>query len=655
MVIQRDRPFVIEGFCEGGKVFGILSSKDFKYTSEAEITEGKYVLHFPSVKGGFEKYNITVNENGKEIRLDNIVFGDVFLLSGQSNMKYSVPYMDCAKSLLRYSKDNIRFMVIDDERDENGFVKRSALPLEDSKYGGWHSANDKVKLRDLSGLGFMFAIDYSGRTGLPVGLIDVSVGGTSIDAHLSRETIENNETILSNVKRRGLYLAPDEYNKNLSTVSHNQMSGIFNEKINPLKNVQLRAVLWYQGESDSQVYANTVYYKEAIKQLRLSYKAHFNHEKLPFCLFHIALHNYHYHKYSVNLLNEAIDTLKSEDDVFIIPQYNIIPEWRGKGDLDYHNIHPINKREIALLASRILYSNLEKNIKLKAPYVSNISFKGNKAILKFNCGEKGLSTSDGLPPRGFEVCGDDGIFVKATATISEDEVTVEAEGVKEIKHVNFAFFPYNYCCNLVCDDIPALPFRSEDCNPAERNYYPFCQFLECGGMNAVISTFSPPFGGTVSRPAWRQGEWFATSSLKLSEGYYKPLKKRCIKLKYKASYKDNYMFSVSPVLAIPLENLGLKNYSRIKITLHCDKEIVDFAGIHFCGRDNIPYLFKAPQEQEKLKKGLQTITVDTQTMHNPGQIVQCTPGIRDDIMTLQFTFYSKADCTILFLGIELTN
>ncbi len=666
MLLQRDRTFCINGTANPGEtVTGCLYSKTHNFNACAVCSDdGRFSLLFPPVSGGQTKYLLSVAASSFTQTLDNILFGDVFLLAGQSNMKYSVANMENSREILKTNSGKIRFLLIPDEKNTDGQVTRSSTKLTEIKQCGketvkWQTVKNKTALKAMSGLGIMFGFEYSQKTGIPVGLIDVSVGGTTIDAHLSKEVIESDPLILDNLKERGFYLGEDQYNDPKNKRSHSQMCGIYNEKIAPLKPFKFKAVLWYQGEGDCQSYENTLYYRTALKSLIASYRTHFDNSELTFCLFHLALMNYHSHKFAVNLLNESIDTLKEEPGIFIVPQYNIMPRWLDKHNPNSANIHPINKKHLALLAANILYSNLETPDGFKAAYLKSFDFVKDKCVLRFGnvCG--GLTACGNEKLKGFEACGENGIYFAADAVITApDEITVSGKNNQSLISVSYAFFPYNYKCNVVNGkNIALLPFRTDNTvNPATERRYPFPQFMYCEGTDGVTAAFQPDFGGIFARPVWRQGEWFYTKRLKLKTAYSKTLKRRCLRLEYRRDQKNNFCFSVSPLLTVPMENLSLENYSALEITLESSSEYVNFNGIHFMTAESIPYMFRAAHEGKPfvpLKKGIQTIFLPLTELYRPSGKAECPAAVRKDVRTLQFTFYSKKTCRISLYSIRL--
>lgn len=194
MVVQRNVPIKLWGKADGGEtVVAGIRKADEKTPKEAQTTadySGRWTLELPPVEAG-GPYVITINEKV----IDNVLCGDVYLCSGQSNMELPVRrVMDMfADEIASYSNDRIREFRVPSTYEFHS-------PIEDLETGEWKPTTSE-NVMNFSALGHFFAKELYSRTGVPVGIINSSWGGTPIEAWISEESLRGVSPRSINEKR----------------------------------------------------------------------------------------------------------------------------------------------------------------------------------------------------------------------------------------------------------------------------------------------------------------------------------------------------------------------------------------------------------------------------------------------------------------------
>ena len=190
-------------------------------------------MEVEAIKGG-AVCNITVTLSDNDVKLKNVLFGDVWLCSGQSNMVFGMKSVYNATEEMEDAKkySNIRFTRVNRESAESPDDN-----MDISLAHAW-AGPSSAYLGDMSAICFLYAKNIYDRTGIPLGLIDSCVGGTKIESWSTQNALDNCGIKVEQVNCKG----PDFMNCN---------TRLYNKMINPLKRTTLKGFLWYQGESNA--------------------------------------------------------------------------------------------------------------------------------------------------------------------------------------------------------------------------------------------------------------------------------------------------------------------------------------------------------------------------------------------------------------------
>ncbi len=394
----------------------------------------KLKLQTPSAGGPF---TIMIKGN-KTVTLKNVLIGEVWFCSGQSNMEmpmkgfYNQPVLGSNEAILNSANDKIRM-----------FTNRRTVNISPmyEMNGEWKAAGTETT-GNFSATAYYFARKLQKLLGVPVGIIHSSWGGSTIESWMDKETL----SAFPNV------IIPDE----VPQAQPNRTPTIlYNSLLHPYIGFTMKGVLWYQGESNRE---NANEYQSMFTALISSWRKQWKQSDFPFYFVQIA--PFDYPKLNAAFLREAqLKTMQSVKNTGMAVIMDI-----G----DQKNIHPSQKEEVG---SRLAYWALAKDYNIKGvsfsgPVYKDMQINNNGRInLTFDYSEQGL-TSFGKPLTDFEIAGDDKIFYPANATIINNEkirgLSVWSDSVKNPVAVRYAFKNWVEGSLYNTQGLPASSFRTDN-------------------------------------------------------------------------------------------------------------------------------------------------------------------------------------------------
>ena len=411
MVLQRDRALPIWGWAAPDEEVTVKLD-EATATAKADA-QGNWNVVLPAVKADGKTHSMTVTGKNK-LDLDDILIGDVWVGSGQSNMEMGITACDKAKEEIpaaNYPK--IRLLLVPKVQE--------GQPAKDVK-ADWVQCSPKTIVAGGWG-GFSAALYYFGQrlhkeVDVPVGLIDSSWGGSAIEPWI---------------------------------VSGKNGGGMYNGMIAPVKPFAIRGAIWYQGESNN---GDGMKYYDKMKALIEGWRKVWGYD-FPFYFVQIAPFAGYGPGNLPRLWEAQVASLK-------------IPKTGMAVTTDIvHNIgdiHPRNKFDVgnrlALWALAKEYGKTD--LVYSGPLYKAMKVEGNKIRLSFAHSVGGLKSRDGKPLTEFEIAGADGKFVPAEATIDGDTVVVQA---KEVSTPTQARFGWRNVANphlVNKEGLPASPFQTNN-------------------------------------------------------------------------------------------------------------------------------------------------------------------------------------------------
>lgn len=337
--------------------------------------------------------------------LKNVLIGEVWLCSGQSNMEMSAPGINNAEEEIKNANyPEIRFFTV---------YSSTSLYPQDHFTGKWSECTPE-EMRKFSAIGYFFARKLYKELGVPIGIINSSWGGTPAESWMPEEVIQKDSFLReAAAKQKPVPWGPVE------------PARIYNSMISPMIPFHITGVLWYQGEANT---INAYAYKEMLSGLIKSWRVKWGYD-FPFYYAQIAPY-----KYEKPL--EGVEVRDAQRKVLEVPNTGMVVV----SDIgDTLNIHPKNKQEPAMRLANIALNRYYKTAKIEdsGPLYKNITIDKNKAIISFeHC--------EGLHTRGnkltyFEIAGEDKVYHPAEAKIKDQQVIVQSKKVKSPVAVRFAW------------------------------------------------------------------------------------------------------------------------------------------------------------------------------------------------------------------------
>lgn len=433
MVLQRNSTSHFWGYANPNAQVKITPSWGEEVVVVADLY-GQWLADVPTGEAA-EKQKVEISSDGEKLSFSDIMIGEVWVCSGQSNMQFTVEKtIDVVKAL---KKPNPKVRLFHTGRNSS----RVAM---DDIYGASWTTSASSHLANFSAVGYVFGDVLQKELGVPVGLINASYGGTSIESWMPEEEIVDNkmflaglnESLVKNAKKwkgKERYFAAAQYNAN----------------INPIINTSIAGVIWYQGCHN--VATTVKHYDKLLTRFVESWRAKFRNPDMPVYVVQIAPHTYD--GVSGALLREKqAKVAAAMDHVEIIAT---IDQNERTGD-----IHPRNKQVVGeRLAAAALGEHYGLPVDFRSPSYKDMTIEEGSVRLSFNDAEKGFVCDEEVV-KGFQVADMTGRYYLAEAKIEGSEVVVWSESVPSPVNVRYCFNEYEG--NLRCaNGLPLLPFRTD--------------------------------------------------------------------------------------------------------------------------------------------------------------------------------------------------
>ncbi len=473
MLFQQNKDAIVSGVApNGSRITAELfdDSNSLVTSGECTATNGVFSVLFNAPSGGYDEYTIVLKCNGNEFTaLKNVVFGELWLASGQSNMMYPLSQAKHGRDMFAKSEKlsrNLRVLTIPDYPEYKG--SKELLPAEpqaDIIGAKWITGEDPA-VYSMSAVAYYFANEMINELDMPVGILNVSLGGTAIASWLSRESIDASKEVKSYLQENGKYIEKSDWKENGQNV-YNDMTANFNQRIAPLKSFRPVGMIWYQGESDLMMNHSIKFYSDTMELMQSSYADYFGfgNDMLPVVYTQLAAFPYSDSVTEPAAWNAGYSEMQKNNPetqamvtIYDLP-VTFIPE------AGY--IHPENKKEIgermAFAAKGLVYG---KKDTFTAATVKNAESENSSIYVTLQNVGSGLK-ANGSKLCGFAICGNDGIYVQADAEIiGTDTVRIWSEHVPEPKSASYAYCLSNIRSNLYATEngelaLPVSPFVTD--------------------------------------------------------------------------------------------------------------------------------------------------------------------------------------------------
>lgn len=447
MLFKQNEKATLAGTAKKGDkiAFALYNSKNKIIASgEQKVSNnGKFELSFNAPNGSYEEYSIVMTANTRQFdKLTKVVFGELWLASGQSNMELKLNTSSTWTEFVNNSMGNKWVRVMLGASRPNGDDPVPLEGQEDCPGSKWVTGKD-VDVGEASACGYYFAQKLQEELNVPVGILNISMGSTWIRSWLPRQAIENDEQVLNILKRQNAYVSADEYDKNntdmLSTIAAN-----YNLKIYPVRRFKLSGMIWYQGENDLMYGALYGEYTAQLELLQKSYTKTFSYSNglLPIVYSQAASSPYHTTQRELQDYNSELSEFQAKDmkTRAMITLYDL--------PLEYSEItyvyHPWVKKPVGERMTQCALGLVYKRSGVyTASSLESSKSDGKYIFMKFRNVGEGLKVN-GDVLYGFLVCGKDGVYYKANAQIvSENTVKVWNDDIMEPAAATYAFSQEN--------------------------------------------------------------------------------------------------------------------------------------------------------------------------------------------------------------------
>ena len=445
MVLQRNAEVTIWGWADAGEAVSV--GGDWLQTPKRTKAgdDGRWRVRVQTGPAG-GPHTLTISGDNT-VKLDDVLFGEVWIASGQSNIEMSLIKVSGAYTGIQDTQGEVAAASHPRIRLFQAGNFSSKTPLEDvesgiSMYGippaacKWQVCGPET-VPTFSSTAYFFARELHRQLKVPIGIVDASWGGTSAETW----------TPTAGLQQLGLTAELKQATSLPQKSDQKIPSRLYNGMIHPLRHLKIKGFIWYQGEGNTRRADNYLaLFSTMISQWRTAFG-----EELPFYFVQIAPFNYR----GVNaaLLREAqLQTLA-------------LPQTGMAVTMDIGNltdIHPKNKQEVGRrLALRALATDYGRQVVFSGPIYKSVTFAGKQLRLTFDHAGDGLSTRDGQPVSQLEIAGDDKVFHPATAVIDGNQLIVSAENVPQPKAVRYGFTSQATPNLMNKSGLPASSFRTD--------------------------------------------------------------------------------------------------------------------------------------------------------------------------------------------------
>lgn len=470
-VLQRGRPIHIWGWASPG---AHLQVEFHQQRVAAEVNNiGKWSLWLaPEAAGG--PYVLSITGDGPETRVNDLLVGDVWFASGQSNMEMplsgfppTASVKDAAKEIAASTNPRIRLLLVEE--------RSSDFPLNDLEES-WTLCTPETA-KDFSAVAYFFGREIAARENVPIGLIDSSWGGTPADSWISMDTLGTNAELFPAFASRARFadkltdvddvieaeLREDAEAKAAGKAAPDHPwhpyetswlpAGLFNGMVAPYIDYTIKGFLWYQGEANSS-FERAPAYRTLFPALIADWRAQFKQGNLPFLYAQIS---------SYNSPGENWGEIRDAQRRALTVTNTAMAVTTDVGD--YNNVHPADKQTVAfrlaLAARAMVYGErLAYQPPLFRETTMELQADGTTALRVWFDHADGL-TANGKPITGFEVAGVDHKFVAAQARLDGETVVVSSVAMAHPVYVRYAWPSYFGGALYNAAELPASTFNSD--------------------------------------------------------------------------------------------------------------------------------------------------------------------------------------------------
>ena len=428
MVLQQNANVAIWGWSDPGETIKIVTSWSKDTVKVKADNSSKWITSIKTIAAG-GPYSIQVFGNDK-VQLNNVMLGEVWICSGQSNMEMSANWkiINGEEEVKKATNPNIRIFHIQKIGDE--YPQQNCI-------ANWSVCSPET-MRATSAVGYFFARELQQKLNVPVGIIVSAWGGTPAEVWIEKSKIEDNPVLNKSKFTEHFDGWPD-------------MAGTtYNSMIAPLVPYGIAGAIWYQGESNC---GNYPIYSLLMKTLIESWRTDFKKD-FPFYFVQIAPFTYGANSKAAYLREQQELTSKTIPNTGMVVISDLVDNIK--------DIHPKNKLDVGKrLAAYALTETYKQNMgEYKSPSYESMKIEKDKVRISFNHAAEGLRCTGKIPAK-FMISGVDHKFVPGTAKIEGNTILVSSKQVKTPVAVRFCFDDSTMPDIFSNYGLPVTPFRTD--------------------------------------------------------------------------------------------------------------------------------------------------------------------------------------------------
>ena len=440
MVFQRGESITVRGYCEspGSKIKVTLGTSTLVALTDDNC---EWQVEFPAMNAT-TGLSLTVTQLGTEdgkdpITLTDIAIGEVFLLSGQSNMDYNVRYMEDYEELKANANNyhNLR-----------GYLSANTYRHGEDGMGSgkWYKLTAD-NIANFPATGYAMATMLAMELGddVTVAIVEASYPGSTIKTWIDAERYIAKYGEDADVQKYRSYLAFFEANGRCPTSKNDvstwtdkwTLSMCYDAILAPLEGYKVKAVVWDQGSGDISRYAT---YPELYALMQETFNETLGTEDVPFIMHNLVPRGVAKYK---DFLLAQYNIAANDDNTYLVSMgdegavFNSA-EWSQNSTLDFVFVHTSRKSPIGYRAANVILKNLYGIDAADTPMVQSVVANGSSVVVTLT---EMMKINYGTKPLLFEIAGSDGVYHSAEAVISGNTVTLTADGVTDPKSVRYAY------------------------------------------------------------------------------------------------------------------------------------------------------------------------------------------------------------------------
>lgn len=460
MILQREQPISVWGTANAGTT---VSVHFHGITRKVKVPfNGHWQLQLPPEKASDTPQVLTIRNGSQQITLKNILMGDLWLAAGQSNMLFTVKEAQKGDSLIGHSGKsqgllrlfNYKNLALtgNESWDTAVLAKTNQLQF----FSGKWALPDKNSVAAFSAISYVFGLEITAQQNIPVGIIEIAVGGSPLISWVDRRTLQTDplfEPALHNWQQTDYLMAwcreraAKNIERSAAPCQRHPYEPAYNYEAGIAKfaGLPIKGVVWYQGESDAD---NAPLFGKLFPLFIKSWRKAW-HAALPFYYIQLSSLN----RPSWNYFRDEQRKLLGQ-----IPNTHMVVT----SDLgDSLNVHYTNKIPVGQrLARAALKNTYHQNIEDAGPLFAAARASAGMVTVRFTHAA-GLSTKNGKPLKGFQLIDDRGHMIDASAQIKENEVLIALPPSISVKSLVYGWQPFSRANLINAAGLPASTFKAD--------------------------------------------------------------------------------------------------------------------------------------------------------------------------------------------------